>query len=55
MLVFASDNSVNYAVIPIALSLKCKVFVVADTNEQLEIIKTNYSGVSNSLNLKCNY
>jgi len=49
VLVFVSDNSVNYAVIPIALSLKCKVIIVADTIEQLEIINTNYPGVSNLL------
>lgn len=43
---FAGSNSVNYAAISIALSLKCKVFVIAETNEQLENIKTNYPGVS---------
>lgn len=46
MLVFISENSVNYAAIPIALSLKCKVFVIAETNEQLEVIKTTYPEVS---------
>jgi fatty acid synthase len=44
--VFAGANSVNYAAISIALSIKCKVFVVAETNEQLENIKRNYPGVS---------
>lgn len=52
MLVFIGDNSVNYAVIPIALSLKCQVFVVADTNDQLEVIKTNYPEVSDRFDLK---
>lgn len=47
VLVFAGGNSVNYAAISIALSLQCKVFVVAETNEQLEIIKNNYPEVSN--------
>ncbi|XP_022166567.1 fatty acid synthase-like, partial [Myzus persicae] len=46
VLVFISENSVNYAAISIALSLKCKVFVVAETNEQLEVIKANYPEVS---------
>lgn len=46
MLVFISENSVNYAAIAIALSLKCKVFVIAETNEQLEVIKTTYPEVS---------
>jgi len=46
VLVFISENSVNYAAISIALSLKCKVFVIAETNEQLEVIKTNYPEVS---------
>jgi len=46
VLIFAGGNSVNYAAISIALSLKCKVFVVAETNEQLEIIKNNYPEVS---------
>lgn len=46
VLIFVGGNSVNYAGISIALSLKCKVFVVAETNEQLEIIKSNYPEVS---------
>lgn len=43
---FAGTNSVNYAAISIALSLRCKVFVIAETEEQLENIKTNYPEVS---------
>lgn len=46
VLVFASQNSVTYAAISIALSLKCKVFVVAQSNEQLDVIKKNYPEVS---------
>lgn len=46
MLVFVSENSVSYAAISIALSLKCKVFVVAETNQQLEVITTTYPEVS---------
>lgn len=48
---FAGANSVNYAAISIALSFKCKVFVVAETNEQLENIKTNYPGVSKRISI----
>lgn len=43
---FVGDNGVNYAAISVALSLKCKVFVVASTDEQLELVKNNYPGVS---------
>ncbi|XP_050064418.1 fatty acid synthase-like [Aphis gossypii] len=46
VLIFVGGNSVNYAAISIALSLKCNVFVVAETNEQLEIIKSDYPEVS---------
>ncbi|XP_026810325.1 fatty acid synthase-like [Rhopalosiphum maidis] len=46
VLVFASENSINYAAISIALSLKCKVFIVAETNEQLDVIKFIYPEVS---------
>jgi len=46
VLVFASENSINYAAISIALSLKCKVFIVAETNEQLDAIKLIYPEVS---------
>eukprot|EP00102_Acyrthosiphon_pisum_P027204 XP_016664414.1 PREDICTED: fatty acid synthase [Acyrthosiphon pisum] len=46
VLVFISENSVSFAAISIALSFKCKVFVIAETNEQLEVIKTTYPEVS---------
>lgn len=46
MLVFVAGNGVQYAAIEVALSLKCKVFVVAETDEQLDNVKTNYPGVS---------
>ncbi|VVC37697.1 Acyl transferase/acyl hydrolase/lysophospholipase,Acyl transferase,GroES- [Cinara cedri] len=46
VLVFTSSNSASYATISIALSFKCKVFVITETKEQLEFIKTNYPGVS---------
>ncbi|XP_050427979.1 fatty acid synthase-like [Adelges cooleyi] len=46
VLVFVNENTVNYAAISVALSCQCKVFVVAESNEQLQFVHTNYPGVS---------
>ncbi|VVC42234.1 Acyl transferase/acyl hydrolase/lysophospholipase,Ketoacyl-synthetase, C- [Cinara cedri] len=45
VLVCLSNNSINYAIISVALSLKCKVFVIAETEEQLKVVKTNHSEI----------
>lgn len=56
VLVFVNNNSINYATISIALSLECNVFVIAETEEQLKVVKINHPGVSKQnidLNCKC--
>ncbi|XP_050531344.1 fatty acid synthase-like [Daktulosphaira vitifoliae] len=46
VLVYANENPVNYAIISLSLSLKCKVFVVAESTNHLEFISTHFPGIS---------